>query len=48
VSSGSSGPAAARLDDRPDSPTFVLLSRSALVDDDLPGAPTFATDVSPD
>lgn len=48
VTSGGSAPAAARLDDRTGSPTFVLLSRSALVDDDLPGAPTFATDVSPD
>ena len=48
LSSGASGPTAARLDDRAGSPTFVLLFRSALVDDDLPGAPTFATDVSPD
>ncbi len=48
LSSAAGGPTAARLDDRAGSPTFVLLFRSALVDDDLPGAPTFATDVSPD
>ena len=48
LTSGGSGPSAARLDDRAAAPVFVLLFRSALVDDDLPGAPTFATDVSPD
>jgi hypothetical protein len=48
LTSGGTGPTSARLDDRSGSPTFVLLFRSALVDDDLPGAPLFTTDVSPD